>query len=192
MNVYYKGFKVGKTVKIYPDKEYTNTYLKLKIYPSDINLPNNITAKINKTKTKEYINIIYPESPSLKKIKDDDIIKGEITKDINSILNESIGKDEVDEIVEDASSLISTAKNTIENLDCVFGARVIYIFNRTAKHIELTASMIENSNIGTRNYTCSSRNLAAIYIDRAALCGCVKITAVMRTTALDLGIITDI
>ena len=69
MNVYYKGFKVGKTVKIYPDKEYTNTYLKLKIYPSDINLPNNITAKINKTKTKEYINIIYPESPSLKKNK---------------------------------------------------------------------------------------------------------------------------
>ena len=65
MNVYYKGFKVGKTVKIYPDKEYKNTYLKLKLYPNDINLPNNIIAKINKIKTKEYISLIYPEAPSL-------------------------------------------------------------------------------------------------------------------------------
>ena len=28
MNVYYKGFKIGKTTKIFPDKDYKNTYLK--------------------------------------------------------------------------------------------------------------------------------------------------------------------
>ena len=48
MNVYYKGFKIGKSTKIYPDKDYTNTFLKLKIHPNNINLPENITAKIQK------------------------------------------------------------------------------------------------------------------------------------------------
>ena len=171
MNVYYKGFKIGKTIKIYPDKEYTSTYLKLKLYPRDISLPNNITAKINKLKTKEYISIIYPESPSIKKLKDKDIIKGNISKDLNSLLNESIGKDEIDEIVDETSSLIASAKNAIESLNKLFIETNKIIINsqkdikiatnnlaKTTINLEKTTAKLNNS-INKENISSSINNL---------------------------------
>ena len=152
MNVYYKGFKVGKTVKIYPDKDYKNTYLKLKLSPSNINLPNNITAKINKLKTKEYISIIYPESPSIKKIKNDDIIKGNISKDLNSLLNESVGKDEIDEIVEETSSLIGSANNTIQNLNDIF-IEIKEIVVNSKKDIKIATNNLAKTTINLEQAT---------------------------------------
>ncbi len=116
MNVYYKGFKIGKSTKIYPDKDYTNTFLKLKIHPNNINLPENITAKIQKKGTGGYINIIYPDAPSLKKIKNDDVISGRLTKDITTILSE----DGAEEIVSNASSLISNANTAVQSLNGIF------------------------------------------------------------------------
>ena len=116
MNVYYKGFKIGKSTKIYPDKDYTNTFLKLKIHPNNINLPENITAKIQKKGTGGYINIIYPDAPSLKKIKNDDVIPGRLTKDITTILSE----DGAEEIVSNASSLISNANTAVQSLNGIF------------------------------------------------------------------------
>ena len=116
MNVYYKGFKIGKSTKIYPDKDYTNTFLKLKIHPNNINLPENITAKIQKKGTGGYINIIYPDSPSLKKIKNDDVIPGRLTKDITTILSE----EGAEEILSNASGLISNANTAVQSLNGIF------------------------------------------------------------------------
>ena len=116
MNVYYKGFKIGKSTKIYPDKDYTNTFLKLKIHPNNINLPENITAKIQKKGTGGYINIIYPDSPSLKKIKNNDVIPGRLTKDITTILSE----EGAEEILSNASGLISNANTAVQSLNGIF------------------------------------------------------------------------
>lgn len=120
MNVYYKGFKVGETTKIFPDKNYKNTYLRLKLFPHDIKLPNNIIAKINKTNKKEYISLIYPDAPSIKEIKNDDEIKGCISKDLQSILKNSINEDDVDIILDETSSLIENANATIQSLNSIF------------------------------------------------------------------------
>lgn len=116
MNVYYKGFKIGKSTKIYPDKNYTNTYLKLKIFPNDINLPENISARIQKKGSGGYINIIYPDAPSLKKIQNDDVISGKLAKDIASILTE----EGAEEIVSNASNLISNANTAVQSLNGIF------------------------------------------------------------------------
>ena len=62
--VYYKGYKIGKSGKIFPDKDYVKTYVKLKITPSDIKLPSNVTARIEKSDSKDFINIIYPNDVS--------------------------------------------------------------------------------------------------------------------------------
>lgn len=158
MNVYYKGFKIGKTTKIYPDDEYKNTYIKLKISPHDIKLPSNIVAKIKKRKTKEFVNIIYPEAPTIKYIQDNDIIKGDICKDINSILNDTIEENDVDEIIEETSSLIETANTTLQSLNKIFVQISTMIKNsendikittqnlaKTTKNLENISSKLNNS-----------------------------------------------
>ncbi|MBQ8887256.1 MAG: hypothetical protein IJY61_06100 [Candidatus Gastranaerophilales bacterium] len=139
MNVYYKGFKVGKTTKIYPDENYLHTYLKVKIKPHNINLPNNIVARIKRNKTKEYISLMYPEAPTLKKIKNYDEIKGYISKDINSILNETIDENDVDEIIDETSSLIGSANIAIQNLNNIF-LEVSDIINASRNDIKTATS----------------------------------------------------
>ena len=144
MNVYYKGFKVGKTSKIYPDENYLHTYLKLEIKPRNIKLPNNIIAKIKRNKNKEYISLIYPESPSIKKIKNNDEIKGNIAKDLNSILNESINENELDEIIDETSSLIESANITIRNLNNIF-LEINEIIRDSKKDIKATTSNLAHT-----------------------------------------------
>lgn len=120
MNVYFKGFKVGRTTKIYPDKDYKNTYLKLKLNANKVNFPSNISVKIKKKKTSGYVSIIYPEDPSLISLKNNDEIKGIITKDINSLLDDKFSGDDIDVIVDDATNLIESANTAVQNLSDIF------------------------------------------------------------------------
>ncbi len=154
MNVYYKGFKIGRTTKIYPDKDYKNTYLRLKIHPHDIKLPENVTAKIQKKQIGSYVNIIYPDSPSLKRIKNNVVIPGSISKDISSLL-ESEG---VEQILSDTTNLVENANNTIETLNGVFTEvhgilrdirpDIKYAVSNLAKttaHLEKTSANLSNA-----------------------------------------------
>lgn len=157
MNVYYKGFKIGKTTKIYPDDEYKNTYIKLKISPHDIKLPSNIVAKIKKRKTKEFVNIIYPESPAIKYIQDNDIIKGDICKDINSILNDTIEENDVDEIIEETSSLIETANTTLQNLNKIF-VQISTIIKNSENDIKITTQNLAKTTKNLENISTKLNN----------------------------------
>lgn len=120
MNVYFKGFKIGRTTKIYPDADYKNTYLNLRLYRGKINLPVNSTVKIRKIKAGSYVDVLYPDNPSLRKLRNNDEIKGFITKDINSLLEGKLSDEDLDVIVDDAASLIESANNAIKSLDGVF------------------------------------------------------------------------
>lgn len=149
MNVYYKGFKIGKTTKIFPDKDYKNTYLRLKIHPHDIKLPENITAKILKKSSGGYVDIVYPDSPSLTRIKNNVIIKGTITKDISSILNEKLGEEGIEQIITNASGLVENANNAVGTLNGIFSdIREILKdirpqINASAKNLETTTKNIK-------------------------------------------------
>lgn len=145
MNVYYKGFKIGKTTQIYPDKDYQNTYLRLKIHPHDIKLPNNITARIKKSTLNNYISIEYPDSPSLTNIKNYDEIKGKVSKDITTALN-----DNVDTIVEDATTLVESANVTVQNLGEVF-AQVNEILTDIRGDIKLASSNLAKTTTNLEN-----------------------------------------
>lgn len=157
MNVYYKGFKIGKTTKIYPDDEYKNTYIKLKISPHDIKLPSNIVAKIKKRKTKEFVNIIYPEAPAIKYIQDNDIIKGDICKDINSILNDTIEENDVDEIIEETSSLIETANTTLQSLNKIF-VQISTIIKNSENDIKITTQNLAKTTKNLENISSKLNN----------------------------------
>lgn len=120
MPVYFKGFKIGKTTKIYPDKDYQNTYLKLKLKSSKINFPSNVSVNIKKKKIGGYVNIIYPDAPSLTKLKNDDVIKGILTKDINSILEDTVTGDDIATLVDDTTGLMENANNAVNSLNEIF------------------------------------------------------------------------
>ncbi len=116
MSVYFNGFKVGKTTKIYPNKDYTNTYLKLKLNSGKTNFPKNISVNIKKKKTGGYVDIEYPDEPSLIKLKDNDEIDGFITKDISSLLED----ENLQDILDDTGTLVENASVAVQNLNGIF------------------------------------------------------------------------
>ncbi len=158
MNVYYKGFKIGKTVNIYPDKNYINTYLKIKIKPRNIKLPNNIYAVIKTTPSKQYVNIMYPSSPSLIRIKNGEFITGKVAKDVKTLFNESFEEEGIDEIIDDAAGLIESANSAVQNLNKIF-INTNKILLDIQSDIELTANKLEKTAANLENLT-SNLNIA--------------------------------
>ena len=129
MNVYFKGFKIGKTVKIYPNDDYTNTYLKLKLKTPKTKFPSNISANIRKKKTGGYVDILFPDEPELKQLKNNDEITWHITQYISSLLE----SENVQDIVEETESLVESANTAIQNLNGIFvDIRKIIIDNKTS------------------------------------------------------------
>lgn len=120
MNVYFKGFKMGRTVNIYPDKNFQNTYLRLRLNRGKISLPSNSTVQIRKVKSGSYVDIIYPDNPSLRTLKNNDVIKGNITKDINALLEGQFEDEAVNDLVYDTTNLLQNANTTLMSLNSIF------------------------------------------------------------------------
>lgn len=120
--VYYKGFKTGKSVKIYPDKDYIYSYVKIKITPHDVRIPSNIEAKLQKGPGGDYITIIAPKLGTVKKLKDGDIIKGSVDPDLKTILAETVENGNIGSIMESASNVMISADKTMQELTALFSS----------------------------------------------------------------------
>lgn len=146
--VYYKGYKIGKSGKIFPDKDYVKTYVKLKITPSDIKLPSNVTARIEKTDSKDFINIIYPNDVSLKKLSEGDVIKGTISKDLNDILVAG----GVDNLISDTATLLESANTTVGTLNEIF-TQINDIVKDSRKDIKLATANLAKTTTNLEKMT---------------------------------------
>lgn len=87
--IYYNGFKIGRVVKVKPNKTYTSTIVTMEFHPYDLKLPVNISASLKKEKNRwgrkfDYIDIMYPKDPSIYYLKDGDRISGKTTVDVES------------------------------------------------------------------------------------------------------------
>lgn len=153
--VYYKGFKVGKSTKIYPDANYNNTFLNLQISPSDVRLPKNITAKLQKGGGRSFINLLPPETASVEKIKDGDIIKGETVKDINGMLSDKLASGSLDSIIDNSSNLLESANQTMQELGGIF-TQINEILTDTRKDIKTASSSLAKTTVNLENI---SKNL---------------------------------
>lgn len=120
MKVYFKGFKIGQTTKIYPNENYTKTFLKLKLHKRSTNFPENIKANIKMNKTGGYVDIVYPDEPVIKRLKNNSSIQGTITKDINSILEDKFNGDDIDLIFDDVTVIMNNVNSAIGNLNKIF------------------------------------------------------------------------
>lgn len=77
MAVYYNGFKVGKIVSIEPDNDFSHTLVKVNLNMKKLKLPQNTTVQMKSFLNGElYLDLIYPQTVSLKQMKRGDILEG--------------------------------------------------------------------------------------------------------------------
>ena len=122
--IYYNGFKIGKVVKVRPNKTYTSTIVTMRLHPHDLKLPVNISVNLKKEKNRwdkkfDYIDIIYPEEPSQFFLKDGDRIAGDTTVDMESYLANQ-DPDSLDAIKADAAEAVKNLNVTIQVLGDLF------------------------------------------------------------------------
>ena len=127
MPVYYKGFKVGRTRSIKPSKDFKHTLVKIVINYKDLRLPKNTTALVKKIDKGEkegrfdYIELEYPDSPSLYYLKTGSLIKGKTSLDWNTLIAQQADKGKLDDISNSISDLLDSLKATSDSLGTVFG-----------------------------------------------------------------------
>lgn len=119
LNVYYKGFKIGRAVKVVPSKDFLTTRVTIILDSWSYNLPNNIKAKVQKRHKDsdiDYMEIIYPSSPALARIKYGDKIEGEISHDWNDLINNVTEGGGLDELKGNANNLMASVNGAAKDV----------------------------------------------------------------------------
>ena len=160
INVYYKGFRLGRTTKVYPSKDFTQTYVDMRLHMDDFSLPDNITAKVKTKNKRDYIELIYPDMPSVTYLKNKAKIKGEKGVSFASYFQEQADSGNLDDLTDNLSDTVEAAGQTMDALTDLF---------HTANDIlvDLRPSLKESGEnlvLTTRNLTVTTDNLADVSI----------------------------
>lgn len=160
INVYYKGFKLGRTTKVYPSKDFTQTHVDMVLHMDDFSLPDNTEAKVKSKNKRDYIELIYPDTPSVTYLKNRAKIKGEKGVNFASFFQEQADSGSLDDLTDNLSKTVESAGETMDALTDLF---------HTANDIltDLRPALKEagdNMVLTTRNLTVASDNLANISI----------------------------
>ena len=151
INVYYKGFKFGRTVRVYPSEDFQTTYVDMILNIKGINLPDNITAKVRTKNKKDFIEIEYPDAPSVTYLKNHSVIEGSTCPNISKYIDSQAENGGLDEIKENINDTVQAAGGTMNALTELVG---------TANEIlkDLRPSLKESG----ENLALASRNLAEV------------------------------
>ena len=96
--VYYNGFKLGHTTKIYPDKDYKSTMIDIRIILIHLKLPANTSAVLRRKDKKDYIELEYPDAPYIQNLRHNDIIEGHLGVDFEHFLQDQAENGGLDQI----------------------------------------------------------------------------------------------
>ena len=157
--IYYNGFKIGKVVKVRPNKTYTSTIVTMRLHPHDLKLPVNISVNLKKEKNRwdkkfDYIDIIYPEEPSQFFLKDGDRIAGDTTIDMESYLANQ-DPDSLDAIKADAAEAVKNLNVTIQVLGDLFST-LNTMASDVSPNVVKASSNLQHS---TENFVKISKNV---------------------------------
>lgn len=114
--VYYKGFKLGRVIKVYLSEDSKTTNIDMRLKLRGAKLPNNVIAKIKNKKKKDFIEIEYPKIPSGTYLKNGDIIEGHNSFDLSSYIDKQADSGGLDEIKTNLNSTIVAAGETLNAL----------------------------------------------------------------------------
>lgn len=121
--VYFRGYKIGRVVKIQPTDNYQHTLVTIVLHPQNLQLPINTSAKLKMHKTrwlhKDYIDLIYPQQPDSMMLKRGSKIKGESSVDIHSYFA-SMSHESFEKMEENAVGILENLEDTTGMLYSVF------------------------------------------------------------------------
>lgn len=122
--IYYNGFKIGRVVKVRPNKTYTATIVTMELHPQDLKLPVNISVHLKKEKDRndnkyDYIDIIYPKDPSIYYLKDGDRVAGKTTVELETYLANQ-DPESLEAMKADAAETIKNLNITVQTLGDLF------------------------------------------------------------------------
>lgn len=120
LNVYYKGFKLGRSVRVHPSKDFTTTRVDMILRAKRLELPDNITAKVKRRDKKDYIELEYPNAPSITSLKNHSIIEGKKSFDITSYIDSQADGGGLDDLKDNLSGTVEAAGETLEALTDLF------------------------------------------------------------------------
>lgn len=121
LNVYYKGFKLGRTVRVHPSKDFTDTHVEIILNARNLSLPDNTTAKMKSKNKKDYIELEYPTSPSITFLKNHSIIQGKKGLNIGDYIDKQAEAGGLDEIKDNLNDTVASAGDTLDALTELFG-----------------------------------------------------------------------
>lgn len=165
--VYYNGFKLGHTTKVYPSKDYKSTMVDVRIVLKNLELPANISAIIRRKDKKDYIELDYPDAPYIQKLKHKDIIEGHLGINFEHYLQDQAESGGLDEIKENLNTTVVSLGQTFDAItDLVNEA------NATLKDARpLIQDSIKNVNQTSKNLADSSyeikKSLEKGYLDKS-------------------------
>ena len=118
--VYYNGFKLGHTTKVYPNRDYNSTMIDLRLVLKNIEFPDNTFAILKRKDKKDYIELKIPDVPSVNKLHHKDIIKGHLGVNFERFLQNQSENGGLDELKESANQTLNSISQTFDVLTEMF------------------------------------------------------------------------
>ncbi len=156
--VYFKGFKIGKVTKIEPKDDFSSTLMYVTLFPEKLAFPKNIHLQIkNYKKNLAYAEIVLPEKPDAKKLKDGDIVKGMTNMSFDSILEKQAENGSFDLIIVTLGEIMVNVNNTVKEADGLL-KDVRLTFKNNENHISIST---RNLSQATSHLTRASVNISS-------------------------------
>lgn len=153
--VYYKGFKLGHTVKVYPSPDFHTTRVDLKLRLKQLELPANTTAMIRRKDKKDYIELVYPNAPYLAKLRNNSLIEGSKGINFESFIQDQAKNGGLDEIKDNVNGTIQSAGKTFDAL-----TDMINVLTGILEDVRPTINdTVDNINITSKNLADASYNV---------------------------------
>ena len=135
--IYYKGFRLGHTGKVYPGPDFTTTRVVLKLRLKGLELPENTTIMIRRKDKKDYMELEYPSSPYLAILKHNSLIEGEKGLNFESFIQDQASNGGLDAIKNNVNETIMAAGGTVEALTEMIN--VMTKLTKCGNHFEIYA-----------------------------------------------------
>lgn len=122
MQVFYKGFKIGRVVKVEPNDDYSATLVRIDLFPNDVRIPDNVSVRIKTYKDDfDYVDIVSPELASTEFLKNGSQIKGKTTLNIDEFFNKHIEEGNFDVLIQGLADMMEGINETVKQAGGLVG-----------------------------------------------------------------------
>ena len=109
ISVYYKGFRLGKTTKVRLGDDYQTTLIDMRIKDKGVKLPANTEIILRRKDKKDYIELVYPDSPYIENLKHGAVLDGYLGVNFENFIEEQARNGGLDEIKENVNNTVKSA-----------------------------------------------------------------------------------